>query len=172
MDISIDKYLSTLLSFAPCDKGDGRKAGDYISLIHIPVEGPEEVYSLSFDSSNPTLVVARFQETVWDYLAKSRSGSCQLAPQVDVLQAITEYEHPIFDYVNPSLLADCMSHSDGRPGMDYYLLMWQFDGYSSVSECWEPYRRGASSWITLIGAMQALSSQYEYTVREKEPVTA
>ncbi len=170
MNSNIDKYLSTLLSFAHCEKGRRRESDDYISLIHIPPEGPEEVFSLSFASLEPSLMVARFQETVWEYLAKSEEGSIELSPRVNVLQAEIANEHPVFEYIGSSLLKSCSSFCDGRPGMDYYLLMWQLDGYASVVECWEPHRRMASSWITLIGGMQALASQYEFAAKENDPV--
>lgn len=159
---TVERYLETLLSFVPRSVGS-RFSGDFVAVIHVPADGPEQVYSLTLDS-DPVLTVARYRETVWDLLESAESG-CASAPQLDALQAQVPSDHPVFEYLDRSALAACENISDGIPGLDYYLMIWQKDGAADVVECWEPYGRDQEEWLTVIGALQALSGQYEYAAR-------
>jgi hypothetical protein len=89
-------------------------------------------------------------------------GSEDRSPEVNVLQANIEKDHPVFNFLDLPLLTKCQDHSDGEQGMDYYMLMWQKDGQASVVECWEPYGRDDFHWMPLIGSMEVLASQFEY----------
>jgi hypothetical protein len=86
-------------------------------------------------------------------------------PELDALQAQVAADHPALDYLLPDTLKSCDNYSDGRAGLDYYLMLWQRDGETGVVECYEPYSREDYSWSTVIGAMQVLSSQYEYAIQ-------
>lgn len=163
MNADIDRYLSTLLSFTPGHKRGNRIGGDYASLIHVPVSGPERVYSIAFGEEVNVLTTAKYQETLWDALEESDSDFIDsLRPQVDVLQAEVGADHPVFEFLEVESLSACANFSDGAPGLDYYLLMWQHSGQASVVECCEPFGRDELNWISMIGAMQTLVSQYEF----------
>ena len=165
MEFTVDTYLETLLAFVP--KNTGKRLGcDYVSLIHVPARGPERIYSLSFDDEAPVLTLAQFRETVWEVLQGRESGSAQMRPNIDAIQAQVPHDHPIFDFIDGDTLRSCGNYSDGQAGLDYYLMVWQKDGEANVVECWEPYGRGSQAWLTVIGALQALSSQYERMVLE------
>lgn len=166
MNTEIDRYLSTLLSFTPGPSRSGRRGGDYVSLIHIPVTGPEKVYSVAFGDEGNILTVARYRETIWECMSLGMNGDP--SPQVNVLQAEVETSHPVFEILDEHLLTGCENRSDGGPVLEYYMLMWQKSGHASVAECWEPYGRNDEEWISLVGAMEVLSSQYEYAVAESE----
>ena len=161
---TVDKYLSTLLTFAHGGQKGRKSQSDYVSLIHVPVEGSESVYSVSFDRESPMLSMARYQETVWEYVRKQGERRTETQPRVDVLRAEIDADHPVFEFLSRKSLERCETFSDGQPGLEYFLLMWQRDGVEEVIECWEPYGRQDFSWMTLIGALQALSSQYEYAL--------
>ncbi|MBT3481675.1 MAG: hypothetical protein HN457_09635 [Opitutales bacterium] len=163
MTNDIDQYLSSLLSFTPCRKRNNRFSGDYVSLIHVPANGPEQVYSVVFNDDSNVLTLARYCETVWELLEDCELvGSDDRSPEVDVLQTKVKPDHPVFNFLNRSLLQECQDHSDGERGMDYYMLMWQKDGQGSVAECWEPYGRNDFNWMALVGSMELLASQFEY----------
>ena len=163
MTNDIDRYLSALLAFTPGHKRNNRFGGDYASLIHVPADGPEQVYSIVFNEDSNVLTLARYRETVWKFLEDcDLVESKNVSPEVDVLQSEVDLDHPIFNYIDLPLLLECRDHSDGGPGLDYYMLMWQKDGHASVVECWEPYGRNDRNWMTLIGSMEVLASQYEY----------
>ncbi len=167
MNVNIDRYLTTLLSYTPGHKRGSRIGGDYVSLIHVPVAGPEEVYSVAFGEKGNFLSHAKYRETIWKYLESCDANeTVDIQPLVNVLQAEVDPSHPVFKFIDLSLLRRCENRNDGCSGLDYYLLMWQKDGCASVVECWEPYGRNIESWITLIGAMQVLTSQYEYAMIE------
>jgi len=166
MNTEIDRYLSTLLSFAPGPRRTSRIGGDYASLIHIPVTGPEKVYSVAFGDEVNILTVARYRETIWEYMSLGMNGDP--SPQVNVLQAEVETSHPVFEILDENLLTECENRSDGGPGLEYCMLVWQKSGHASVAECWEPYGRNDEDWISLIGSMEVLSSQYEYAVADSE----
>ncbi len=169
MNANIDRYLSALLSFTPGPNRPNRIGGDYASLIHIPVSGPEKVYSVAFGDECNILTVARYSETIWECLNTGKANDVLgVPPQVNVLQAEVEATHPVFDILDETLLAGCENRSDGGPGLEYYMLMWQKSGQASVAECWEPYGRNDDDWISLVGAMEVLSSQYEYAVADSE----
>lgn len=165
MTNNIDRYLSTLLAFTPSSKRNNRVGGDYVSLIHVPANGPEQVYSVAFNETSNLLTLARYQEPVWRFLEDCELlGFEDASPEVNVLQSEVERTHPVFEFIDLPLLLECQDHPDGEAGLDYYMLMWQKDGNASVVECWEPYGREDSSWVTLIGSMEALASQIEYSV--------
>lgn len=167
MNADIDSYLSTLLSFSPGHNRANRIGGDYVSLVHVPVTGPEKVYSIAFGDQSNILTVARYSETIWEYLKTGNGSECLgTAPQVNVLQTEVDLCHPVFEILDLPLLKECGNRSDGGPGLEYYLLMWQKSGNASVVECWEPYGRNDDDWITLIGGVEVLSSQYEYAASE------
>ena len=161
---SVEKYLDTLLSFVPRNKGN-RLSGDYVSLIHVPVHEAERVYSLTFDDPESLFTVASYKTTLWE--TAQEEGMPQSRPELDALQAMVPSDHPVFEFLNVNTLEACENASDGSPaGMDYYLMLWQKDGRASVAECYEPYARENQSWLTVIGGLQALSSQFEYAVLE------
>ncbi len=163
MNTEIDRYLSTLLSFTPAQRGDSRMGEDYVSLIHVPVSGPEEIYSIVFGEHENLLTTARYRSALWETLDyETDDPLAEPAPSVDVVQAQVESTHPIIEFLGPDQLSGCENYSDGGPGMDYYLLMWQRDGLASVVECWEPYGRDSENWNTVIGAARVLASQYEH----------
>ena len=87
---------------------------------------------------------------------------------MDVVQTEAEASHPVFEILTTALLEDCETDSLGGSGLDYYMLMWQKDGWGSVVECWEPFGRQKSHWITLIGALEVLASQYEFACSDAE----
>jgi hypothetical protein len=159
---AVDRYLDTLLAFVPQKKAN-RFPTNYLSIIHVPAEGPEKVYSLLLDAKQPVLTVASYQSAVWQTV--EQLGTPSGRPELDALQATVEADHPVFDYLTIDHLRDCGNHSDGQPGMDYYLMLWQKDGEANVVECYEPYAREDRSWLTVVGALQALSSQFEYAAR-------
>ncbi len=164
MNAEIDRYLSTLLSFTPGHKRGNQIGGDYASLIHVPVSGPERVYSIAFGEEVNVLTTAKYQETLWDALEESDSDFIDsLRPQVDVLQAEVGADHPVFEFLEVESLSACANFSDGAPGLDYLLPtdVAAF-GQASVVECWEPFGRDELNWISMIGAMQTLVLQYEF----------
>ena len=163
MILSVDKYLDALLSFVPRKRGN-RLVGDYVALIHVPAAGPERVYSLSFDNEHPFFTVANYRETVWELLQNQGDREIQTRPNLDALRAEVSTEHPVFAFLDVASLSACGNVSDGRPGMDYYLMLWQKDGQANVVECWEPYARNDEAWLTVVGALQALYSQYQFAV--------
>lgn len=163
MILSTEKYLDSLLAFIPKNKGN-RLNGEYVSLIHVPAIGSECVYSLSFDEPQALLTVAKYKEAVWE---KIEATEVNARPELDALQASVSSDHPVFQFLDIETLATCENISDGSPaGMDYYLMLWQKDGQANVVECYEPYSRESKSWLTVIGALQALSSQFEYAITE------
>lgn len=156
----IERYLEALLSFVPRNAGS-RFSRDFVALIHVPADGPEQVYSLTL-GCDPILTVARYRETVWDLLESGGPGSM---PELDALQAQVPSDHPVFEYLDREALSACENVSDGMAGLDYYLMIWQKDGVADVVECWEPYGRDQEDWLSVIGALQTLSGQYEYATR-------
>ncbi len=161
---SVEKYLDTLLSFVPRNKGN-RLSGDYISLVHVPAHGAERVYSLTFDDPESLFTVASYKTTLWE--TAQGGSSAQSRPELDALQTTVPSDHPVFGFLDVRTLEACENASDGSPeGMDYYLMLWQKDGRASVVECYEPYSRESQSWLTVIGGLQALSSQFEYATLE------
>lgn len=158
---SLEKYLNILLSFVPHPKGS-RLMGDYLSLIHVPAQGTERVYSLVFDSEQPLLTSAQFKETVWQVVEGSGGAGPTENPTLDALQATVDADHPAFEHLSLEALQACRSRSDGMAGMDYYLMLWQKEGQANVVECWEPYQRNDEAWLAVIGVLQALTSQFEY----------
>jgi hypothetical protein len=86
--------------------------------------------------------------------------------EVDALQVVLECDHPAFGFLDLDTLRSCENVSDGGAGMDYYLMLWQKDDEAGVVECWEPYAREDRGWLTIIGALQALSSQFEYAMSQ------
>lgn len=156
MSFNLDSYLDSLLAFVPKSRGN-RAAGDYLALIHVPVAGPERVYSLRYDDEHPVLCVASYRESLWD-LVDAEEGA---RPDLDALQVALPADHPALDFLGLDALSACRNYSDGRPGMDYYLMIWQRQGEADVVECWEPYLRRQDAWAQIIGAMQVLASQYE-----------
>ncbi len=169
MSENIDRYLSTLLSFTPSARRSKRVGADYISLIHIPAKGSEKVYSLTFGEDSHSLTVARYQDTIWEGMQPGKDlAFLEESPEVDVLRAAVDSDHPVFQFLSKSLLSQCENFSEGGPGLDYYLLMWQRSGCASVAECWEPYGRDDEAWTTLVSALEVLSSQYEYALANAE----
>ncbi len=162
---TVEKYLETLLAFVPKRKA-GRHAVDYVSLIHVPVHGPERVYSLVFDKKSPLLTVARYKETVWEIVERKPVDGESLSPELDALQAEVAADHPVFEYLDTPTLGRCQNHSEGGVGQEYFLMLWQKDGQANVVECYEPHFIQDSSWQTVIDAMQALSGQFEYALQE------
>lgn len=161
---AVEKYLETLLAFVPRQKAN-RLSKDYISLIHVPGNGPERVYSLVLDEERPLLTVAQYKETVWELI---ESGSSQgKSPEIDALQAEVPADHPAFIFVDKASLSRCESYGEGCNGLDYYLLIWQVDGESGVVESYEPYARENQAWLTVVGALQVLSSEFEYALMER-----
>ncbi len=165
MIISIDKYLDALLSFIP--RRGNRLSNDYVSLIHVPATGPERVYSLRYDNDSPLFTVANYRETVWEVLERCEVESIEARPELDALQATLSLQHPVFAFLDSAALAACGNFSDGRSGMDYYLMLWQKDGQANVVECWEPYARNDEAWLTVIGALQTLFGQFEYAAQNR-----
>lgn len=168
MILSVETYLDTLLAFVPQKKGN-RFGNDYVSLIHVPAHGPERVYSLTHGKERSVLTVASYQEAVWEALQSAANGVDEdYHPQLDAMQAVVDVDHPVFTFLGADTLRSCGNASDGQPGMDYYLMLWQKDGEASVVECWEPYDRNLEHWLTVIGALNALSSQFEHAIAEAE----
>lgn len=159
---AVDQYLQTLLTFVPRNKAN-RFTKDYIALIHVPADGPEKVYSLVQHEAQPLLTVASYKTAVWEIVEDLGSGSIK-KPALDALQAQVENDHPALDYLGADTLKRCGNFSDGQAGLDYYLMLWQSEGESGVVECYEPYSRDDYSWATVIGALQVLSSQFEYAL--------
>lgn len=166
MIISIDNYLDALLSFIPRSRSN-RLSGDYISLIHVPAMGPERVFSIRFDERTPLFTVASYRQTVWELLERSGPAPVETRPELDALQATLSADHPVFSFLDAAALSACQNVSDGCPGMDYYLMLWQKDGLAQVVECWEPYARNEESWLTVIGALQALYGQFQYAAENR-----
>ncbi|MBC2606040.1 hypothetical protein [Pelagicoccus albus] len=160
MNSPVDEYLDALLAFVPRNRSN-RFTKDYIALIHVPAQGAEKVYSIVHDDVKSLLTVASFQKPLWERL-DSDAASLGPKPELDALQAEVESDHPVMDYLQSSSLRLCESYGDGRPGLDYYLMLWQKDGEAGVVECYEPYSREDYSWAKVIGAMQVLASQFEY----------
>ncbi len=160
---AVDQYLKTLLTFVP-RKSANRFTKDYVALIHVPAVGPEKVYSLVMDETQPLLTVAAYKSAVWEAI-ESFGAEAARSPELDALQAQVERDHPALDYLDSKTLMSCDNYSDGRAGLDYYLMLWQRDGETGVVECYEPYSREDYSWSTVIGAMQVLSSQFEYAIQ-------
>ncbi len=160
---AVDQYLQTLLTFVPRNRAN-RFTKDYIALIHVPAVGPEKVYSLVLDESQPLLTVAAYKSAVWEVVETlGTEGACK--PELDALQAQIDPKHPVLDYLGADTLSSCPNYSDGQAGLDYYLMLWQRDGETGVVESYEPYSRDDYSWATVIGALQVLSSQFEYALR-------
>ena len=159
---AVDRYLNTLLAFVPQRKGR-RFAGDYVSLIHVPAVGAEKVYSLVFGEQRHLLTVASYKDAVWQVIEQMDSP---FGPGVRALQADVAVDHPVCDFLDIDSLRSCCSYGDGRPGLDYYLMLWQKDGEANVVECYEPYVRENQAWVSLVGALQVLSSQFEYALQE------
>lgn len=160
---AVDQYLQTLLTFVPRNQAN-RFTKDYVALIHVPAEGPEKVYSLVQDEEQPILTVAAYQSAVWE-IVDGFSGNSSQKPELDALQAQLESDHPALDYLQARTLRSCENFSDGRAGLDYYLMLWQQEGESGVVECYEPYSRDDYAWATVIGAFQVLASQFEYALK-------
>lgn len=161
---AIDQYLQTLLTFVPRNGTTNRFPKDYVALIHVPAVGAEKVYSLVFNESRPVFTLASYQETVWE-LVENYDGENWKRPELDALQAQLDVAHPALDYLNAGTLSGCRNFSDGRAGLDYYLMLWQRDGESGVVECYEPYCRNDRAWETVIGSLQVLASQFEYVAK-------
>lgn len=160
---AVDQYLQTLLTFVPRNSAN-RFTKDYVALIHVPAVGPEKVYSLVLDEAKPLLTVAAYKSAVWEVVDTfGTQGAAK--PELDALQAQVEPDHPVLDYLRSETLRSCDNYSDGKAGLDYYLMLWQRDGESGVTECYEPYSRDDYAWSTVIGAMQVLSSQFEYALQ-------
>jgi hypothetical protein len=167
--LEMDRYLSLLMAFVPGGGKGVLRGRDYLSLIHAPARGPERVYSLGFGADSHRFTLSGFREAIWSSLDKNaQTGDSLPSPEVDVLQAETEASHPVFEIINTTLLENCRTDSFGGSGLDYYLLMWQKDGQGAVVECWEPFGRQKSHWITLIGALEVLASQYEFACSDAE----
>ncbi|EDY84710.1 hypothetical protein VDG1235_4343 [Verrucomicrobiia bacterium DG1235] len=160
---AVDQYLNTLLTFVPRNRAN-RFTKDYIALIHVPATGPEKVYSLVLDEAKPLITVAAYKSAVWEVIGDFEEENAG-KPELDALQAEVEADHPALGYLKSRTLKGCKNYSDGRAGLDYYLMLWQRDGETGVVECYEPYSRDDYSWSTVIGAMQVLSSQFEYAIR-------
>lgn len=154
--------MEVLLAFIPRSNGNRRHSDDYISLIHVPAQGSERVYSLSFCEPQSLLTVANYKETVWEVLGRNELDEDVALPELDALQATIPNDHPVFEVLDGETLSNCENSSDGVVGMDYYLMLWQKDGQANVVECWEPYGRNDAAWLRVIGALQVLSSQFEY----------
>lgn len=160
---AVDQYLQTLLTFVPRNNAN-RFTKDYLALIHVPAVGPEKVYSLVLDERQPILTVAAYKTAVWEHVdAFGEEGFDK--PELDALQAQVSPTHPVLDYLGSRTLKACSNYSDGQPGFDYYLMLWQREGETGVVECYEPYSRNDGSWSTVIGAMQVLASQFEYAMK-------
>lgn len=164
MYAAVDQYLQTLLTFVPRNKAN-RFTRDYIALIHVPAHGAEKVYSLVHGDDSAVLTVAAYKEAVWE-VVESFEGKPGMKPELDALQAQVESEHPALEYLESDTLAACQNYSDGQAGLDYFLMLWQKDGESGVVECYEPYSRDDYAWASVIGALQTLSSQFEYAMNE------
>lgn len=160
---AVEKYLDTLLAFVPQKKGT-RNCKDYVSLIHVPAKGPEKVYSLVLDEEFPVLTVASYKHAVWEVIENVEGD--RYSPELDALQAQVPADHPAFIFLDRNSLRRCESFSDGRAGLDYYLMLWQIDGEANVVECYEPYARENQAWLTVVGALQVLSSEYEYAAAQ------
>ena len=165
----MDRYLSSLLAFVPTG-GKGVRCGrDYLSLIHVPACGPESVFSLDFGEERHRFTLSRFRNAIWTSLDKNfQKTHSARSPEVDVLQSEAEATHPVFEILDTALFGDCKSDSFGGSGLDYYLLMWQKEGRGAVVECWEPFGRQKSHWMTLVGALEVLASQYEFACSDAE----
>lgn len=160
---AVDQYLQTLLTFVPRNSAN-RFVKDYIALVHVPAVGAEKVYSLVFGERRPLLTVASYQSAVWETVETlGVEGSPK--PELDALQAQVASDHPALDYLGSECLASCDNYSDGRAGLDYYLMLWQRDGETGVVECYEPYSRDDYAWSSVIGALQVLTSQFEYAIQ-------
>ncbi|MDQ8185975.1 hypothetical protein [Pelagicoccus sp. SDUM812002] len=160
---AVDQYLKTLLAFVPRNAAN-RFTKDYIALIHVPAVGPEKVYSLVLDEAQPMLTVASYKSAVWE-IVEDYANEDAAKPELDALQAQVAQDHPAFYYLDSETLKLCDNYSDGRAGLDYYLMLWQRDGETGVSECYEPYSRDDYAWASVIGAMQVLASQFEYAIQ-------
>jgi len=169
---SIDEYLDTLLSFGPTVKDASPFCRESVSLIHVPASGPETVYTLSLRDKDSVLTVARFKAAVWEEIVDASLVDGESKTEVEILRAEVEGDHPVFEFLNDAAYERCANRSEGQPGMEYYLLI-RDDGHAgSVAECWEPYGIQDQAWMTVIGAMQALSSQFEYAVQEEQSALA
>ncbi len=160
---AVDQYLQTLLTFVPRNR-ENRFTKDYVALIHVPAVGPEKVYSLVLDENQPLLTVAAYKSAVWE-VVETLGAEGASKPELDALQAQIDADHPVLDYLGSNTLRSCPNYSDGQAGLDYYLMLWQRDGETGVVESYEPYSRNDYSWATVIGALQVLSSQFEYALR-------
>ena len=136
---AVDHYLKTLLAFVPRNQAN-RFTKDYIALIHVPAIGPEKVYSLVLDKAQPIFTLAAYKSAVWE-VVDSFGGEQSEKPELDALRAEVSSDHPALDYLDAETLGSCLNYSDGQPGLDYYLMLWQRDGETSVVECYEPYFR-------------------------------
>jgi len=168
MTDSIDDYLEALLAYAPSVQDAHFGCRESVSLIQVPAGESETVYTITFREKDAVLTVVRFKKAVWEEICDSALVEGSPRPQVEVLRAEVDFDHPVFDYLNGDTFDQCENLSDGRPGMDYYMLLREDGEAGAVAECWEPYRKQNQAWMTVIGAMQALSSQFEYKVNEDE----
>ena len=165
----MDRYISSLLAFIPKGGKGARRGRDYLCLIHAPTCGPESVFSLDFGEERHRFTLSRFRNAIWTSLDKNfQKTNSARSPEVDVLQSEAEATHPVFGILDTALLGNCKSDSFGGSGLDYYLLMWQKEGRGGVVECWEPFGRQKSHWITLVGALEVLASQYEFACSDAE----
>ena len=163
----VEKYLETLLAFVPRKRG-GRLSKDYISLIHVPAHGPEKVYSLVLDEERPMLTIASYKQAVWEALEDAQISPESYTPEIDALQVELSPDHPAFIFLDRESVSRCESYGDGGNGLDYYLMLWQIDGELGVVESYEPYARESQPWLTVVGALQVLSSEFEYALKERE----
>ena len=169
---SINDYLDALLSFAPTVRDGHFGCRESVSLIHVPAGGSETVYTITYREQDTVLTVARFKKAVWEEVCDSSLVDATPRPEVEVLRAEVAHDHPVFDYLNGDTFDQCENFSEGSPGMDYYMLLRDDGQMGAVAECWEPYRIQNQPWMTVIGAMQVLSSQFEYEVNESEGALA
>jgi len=164
MTSAIDQYLQTLFAFVPQSGTNRRPSMDYVALAHVPAVGSEKVYSLAFRGSRPLFTLAEYRQPVWE-LINASAGALAEKPELEAIQAEVDAEHPVISFLELADLQACGNFSESIPGSDYYLMLWQRQGKAGVVECYEPYSRDDSAWANVIGALQVLSSQFEYAAR-------
>ncbi|TVR53942.1 MAG: hypothetical protein EA425_02755 [Puniceicoccaceae bacterium] len=152
-------YLKTLLEAAAEEDARSLLDGDYVCLVRIPVERPEEVFLAGLGEDNLHLSVLRFEEIVWQRLATAPEGDHGVWADLQAESSACDLEgdHPFAAFLAPEQLRACQAFSEGGPGMEYYMLFWNKGDQKGVSECWEPYGRLQHPWMQLISAFQSAS---------------
>lgn len=154
---SLDRYLSTLLTYTAASSSSLRESGDFACLIHVPANGTEKVYSVGLNERTVLFSHTDFQQTVSEYL-KSGGGS---KPSVKVVQSSLSGSNPAFDYLSDWTLRKCVDTGENQGSSDYYLLILSLGGQMRSTECWEPFSGEVTAWKDVIGSFEVLGEHFK-----------